>query len=143
MSSSTNHLLPATIDVCSLSLERVLRGLSMSRAADLLEELSQKAIARAEPPTWLLDALMREQLRFFNEHRAKLALRRESIFPLTSLSTYDLDYPRSIDRELCHRASSLEFIQEKANGFSLDPAASARLTWRTPSGSWPVFKDTE
>lgn len=109
-------------DVATLSLEQVLRALSLEHAASLLDEYSQKAISRGEPPTGLLDTLMREQLRHATEHRARLALRRPAIFPLTSVATYDFDYPKSIDRELCHRAATLEFLKEKANIVFVGPS---------------------
>ncbi|MCI0574023.1 MAG: ATP-binding protein, partial [Myxococcaceae bacterium] len=79
-------------------------------------------MARAEPPTGLLDSLMREQLRHASEHRARLALRRASIFPLSSISTYDFDYPKSIDRELCLRAATLQFLEDKANIVFVGPS---------------------
>ena len=121
-SSPTNQTPTTTTDVATLSLEQVLRALSLEHAATQLDELSQKAIARSATPTWLLDALMREQLRFTTEHRARLALRRSGIFPLTSLSTYDFDYPKSVDRELCHRAATLEFLKDKANIVFIGPS---------------------
>jgi DNA replication protein DnaC len=121
-SSQTNQTPPTTTDLATLSLEQVLRALSLEHAATQLDDLSQKAISRSATPTWLLDALMREQLRFSTEHRARLALRRSGIFPLTSLSTYDFDYPKSVDRELCHRAATLEFLKDKANIVFIGPS---------------------
>src|SRR5260370_5130783 len=120
--SSQTEPNPTTNDVATLSLEQVLRALTLEHAASQLDDFSQKAIARSAPPSWLLDALMREQLRFSSEHRARLALRRSCIFPLTSLSTYDFDYPKTIDRELCHRAATLEFLKEKANIVFIGPS---------------------
>ncbi|MBF5042493.1 MULTISPECIES: IS21-like element helper ATPase IstB [Myxococcaceae] len=109
-------------DVATLSLEQVMRALSLAHAAGLLDEYSQRAIARAESPTGLLDTLMREQLRHQTEARARLALRRSSIFPLTSLATYDFDYPQQIDRELCLRAATLAFLKEKTNIVFVGPS---------------------
>jgi DNA replication protein DnaC len=120
--TTTTPLNSPTTELAGLSLEQVLRALNLAHAATLLDEQSQKAIARAEPPTALLDRLMREQLRFDTEHRAKLALCRSSIFPLTSISTYDFDYPKQIDRELCFRAASLEFLKEKTNIVFVGPS---------------------
>jgi DNA replication protein DnaC len=111
-----------TPDVATLSLEQVLQALNLGHAAQQLDDYTQKAISRAAPPSWLLDGLMREQLRFQTEHRARLALRRSSIFPLTSLATYDFDYPQSIDRELCHRAGTLEFLKDKSNIVFIGPS---------------------
>lgn len=120
--STTPPMPSPTNDVATLSLEQVLRALSLEHAAGQLDDFSQKAIARSAPPTWLLDGLMREQLRFTTEHRARLALRRSCIFPLTSLSTYDFDYPKSVDRELCHRAATLDFLKEKSNIVFIGPS---------------------
>ena len=111
-----------TTDATSFSLEQVLRSLDLNHAASLLNEYSQKAIARGEPPTALVDKLMREQLRFHLERRAQLSLRRSGIFPLANFSTYDFDYPKSIDRELCFRAATLEFLKEKANIVFVGPS---------------------
>lgn len=121
-SSETTTMTAQTSDASSFSLEQVLRTLGLDHAASLLDEYSQKAIARGEPPTALVDKLMREQLRFHLEHRAQLALRRSGIFPLTSFATYDFDYPKSIDRDLCHRASTLEFLKDKANIVFVGPS---------------------
>lgn len=121
-SSETTPTTALTSDVSTLSLEQVMRALELAHAASLLNEYSQKAIARGEPPTALVDRLMREQLRFQIEHRAELALRRSGIFPLTSIATYDFDYPQSIDRDLCHRAATLEFLKDKANIVFVGPS---------------------
>jgi DNA replication protein DnaC len=121
-SETTTPLTAQTTDTATLSLEQVLRSLELGHAATLLAEYSQKSIARAEPPTALLDRLMREQLRYQIEHRAELALRRSSIFPLTTFNTYDFDYPKSIDRELCYRAATLEFLKEKSNIVFVGPS---------------------
>lgn len=111
-----------TSDLSTLSLAQVLQSLNLDHAAQQLDEYMQKAIARAATPSWLLDGLMREQLRFQTEHHARLSLRRSSIFPLTSIATYDFDYPQSIDRELCHRAATLEFLNDKANIVFIGPS---------------------
>ena len=80
----------ATDDVAtSLSLEDVLRTLGLDHAAGELAAASQKAITRNESPTALLDHLMREQLRVQLEGRARAALKRSAIFPLTTVDTYD------------------------------------------------------
>jgi DNA replication protein DnaC len=121
-SSSQTPTTTQTPDITTLSLEQVLRALALEHAASQLDEFSQKAITKAATPSWLLDALMREQLRFVTEHRAKLALRRSCIFPLTSIATYDFDYPKSIDRELCSRAATLEFLKDKANIVFIGPS---------------------
>jgi DNA replication protein DnaC len=65
---------------------------------------------------------MREQLRVTLEARARAALKRSGIFPLTTLDAYDFDYPKSIDRDLVHRAASLEFIREKTNVVLIGPS---------------------
>jgi DNA replication protein DnaC len=122
MSSLETTTSSPTNDISTLSLEQVLRSLDLQHAASLLEEYSQKAIARAEPPTALVDRLMREQLRLRLEHRAQLALRRSCIFPLTTIATYDFDYPKTIDRELCYRAATLEFLKEKSNIVFVGPS---------------------
>jgi DNA replication protein DnaC len=108
---ATTH---SPIDLATtLSLEEVLRALSLDHAASLLSSATQKAIARSASPTSLLDQLMREQLRVQLEARAQAALKRSGIFPLTTLDTYDFDYPKSIDRDVVQRAATLEFIRDK------------------------------
>ena len=56
-----------------------MRALGLDHAASLLDGASQKAIARAETPTALLDHLMRENLRVVLEERARAAVRNRCI----------------------------------------------------------------
>jgi DNA replication protein DnaC len=109
-------------DLSSLSLEEVLRALGLEHAAGQLDAAKAKAIARNDSPTSLLDALMREQLRVIAEERARSALRRSAIFPLTTLDAFDFTYPKSIDRELVARAATLDFIKEKTNVVFIGPS---------------------
>lgn len=113
---------PASSDLAVLSLEEVLRALGLDHAADSLAPASQKAIARSEPPTALLDRLMREQLRVHVEDRARVALKRSGIFPLTTLDAYDFNFPKSIDRDVVMRAASLDFIRDKTNCVFVGPS---------------------
>ena len=109
-------------DTKTLSLADVLRALGLDHAASELDAAAQKAIARNDPPTALLDFLMRDQLRADFESRARRALRRAALFPLTTLDTYDFDYPQSIDRALVERAATLDFIRDKANCVFVGPS---------------------
>lgn len=113
---------PISSDLAVLSLEEVLRALGLEHAADSLAPAAQKAIARGEPPTALLDQLMREQLRVHAEERARVALKRSGIFPLTTLDAYDFNFPKSIDRDVVMRAASLEFIRDKTNCVFVGPS---------------------
>jgi DNA replication protein DnaC len=105
-----------------MSLADVLRALALEHAATILDVATGKAIARNDSPTALLDHLMREQLRVRLEERAQRALKRAAIFPLTTLDSYDFDYPKSIDRDVVTKAASLEFLDEKANVVFLGPS---------------------
>ena len=96
---------PVGTDVTTLSLAEVLRALGLDHTASLLDVASQKAIARNEPPTSLLDHLMREQLRFTLEERARASLKRAAIFPPAGMKTYDFTHPKTIDRELIATAA--------------------------------------
>jgi hypothetical protein len=69
----------------TLSLAEALRALGLHHAASILDVASQKAIARNDSPTSLLDHLVREELRVQTEHRAQLALKRSAIFPLSTI----------------------------------------------------------
>lgn len=100
----------------------MLRALGLVHAAAQLDAATQKVIARNEGPTTLLDHLMREQLRVQIEDRARAALKRSGIFPLTTLDAYDFDYPKSIDRDLVLRAASLDFVREKTNCVFVGPS---------------------
>jgi DNA replication protein DnaC len=113
---------PIASDLAALSLEEVLRALGLHHAAELLAPATQKAIARHEPPTTLLDGLMREELRVEVESRAAAALKRSAIFPLTTLDAYDFNYPKSIDRDIVMRAAGLDFIREKTNCVFVGPS---------------------
>jgi DNA replication protein DnaC len=106
----------------TLSLAEVLRSLGLDHAASILDAASQKAITRNDSPTSLLDHLMREELRVQAERRALNALKRSAIFPLTTIDTYDFDYPKSIDRDRVLRAAALTFIDEKANCVFVGPS---------------------
>lgn len=117
---------PISSDLAVLSLEEVLRALGLEHAADALAPASQKAIARSEPPTTLLDQLMREQLRVHVEERARVALKRSGIFPLTTLDAYDFNFPKSIDRDVVMRAASLDFIREKTNCVFVGPSGGGK-----------------
>ena len=113
---------PISSDLGALSLGEVLRALGLDHAADLLGPASQKAIARSEPPTSLLDHLMREELRVQVELRARTALKRSGIFPLTTLDAYDFNYPKSIDRDVVMRAAGLDFVRERTNCVFVGPS---------------------
>lgn len=106
----------------TLSLAEALRALGLHHAASILDVASQKAIARNDSPTSLLDHLVREELRVQTEHRAQLALKRSTIFPLTTIDAFDFDYPKQIDRELVLRAAALDFLAEKANCVFVGPS---------------------
>ena len=100
----------------------MLRQLGLAHAASDLDSATQKAISRNDSPTALLDQLMREELRAVLESRARASLKRSQIFPLTLLDTYDFDYPKSIDRDLVVRASTLNFLEEKTNCVFVGPS---------------------
>jgi DNA replication protein DnaC len=108
--------------VASMSLEDALRALGLDHAATNLEAAQQKAIARSASPVSLLDHLIREELRAQIEKRAKTALKRAAIFPLTTIDTYDFSYPKQIDRALVNKAATLDFIREKANVVFVGPS---------------------
>jgi DNA replication protein DnaC len=108
--------------VASMSLAEALSRLGLEHAASLLEAAQQKAIARNESPISLLDHLVREELRSQLERRAKAALKRAAIFPLTTIDTYDFGYPKQIERALVSRAATLDFIREKANVVFVGPS---------------------
>jgi DNA replication protein DnaC len=107
--------------VTTLSLAEVLRALGLHHVAALLDTATAKAITRNDSPTALLDQLMREELRLQLEHRAQTALKRSAIFPLTTLDTFDFDYPKTIGRDLVLRAATLDFIRDKANCVFVGP----------------------
>jgi DNA replication protein DnaC len=120
----------------------VLRALGLDHAASSLDEASQKAIARSQPPTSLLDTLMRDQLRAHLEQRSRAALKRSGIFPLTSLDTYDFDYPKQIDKDVVHRAAGSISLRTRPTASSSARRASARRTSPTPSASSPACAGT-
>lgn len=105
-----------------MSLAEVLRALGLDHAAASLDEAAQKAIARNDSPLSLLDLLMRDQLRVQLEARARDRLKRSAIFPLTTLDTYDFDFPDSIDRALVERAFTLDFLNDRSNCVFVGPS---------------------
>ncbi|MBK7399704.1 MAG: ATP-binding protein [Myxococcales bacterium] len=100
----------------------MLRSLGLDHAATALDVALQKAITRNDSPSHVLDLLMRDELRVQLESRARAALRRSAIFPLTTLDAYDFDYPERIDKDLVLRAASLDFLEDKANVVFLGPS---------------------
>jgi DNA replication protein DnaC len=108
--------------LATLSLAEVLQALSLHHAAATLDAALGKAIARNDSPSALLDHLMREQLRVHIEDRAKAALKRAAIFPLTTLDTYDFDHPKQLDKALVMKAASLDFVRDKANVVFIGPS---------------------
>jgi DNA replication protein DnaC len=106
----------------TLSLPDVLTALGLEHAASLFPTASGKAIARNDSPLHLLDHLMREELRVQTERKAQRALKRSAIYPPSTLDTYDFDYPKSIDRDLVLRATTLDFIGEKTNCVFVGPS---------------------
>ena len=69
---------------------------------------------------------MREDLCAVLEERARPAVRRSSIFPSTTMETYDFGYPKTIDRDLVTKAASLTFVEDKANVVFLVLSASGK-----------------
>jgi DNA replication protein DnaC len=93
----------------------VLRTLGLDHAAAMLDTALEKAIARNDSPSSLLDNLMREQVRVHLERRCADAIRRSGIFPITTMDTYDFARPKSIDRDVVEKAATLDFIRERTN----------------------------
>lgn len=100
----------------------MLRELGLDHAASMLDAATQKAIGRQDSPTSLLDGLMREELRAQVEARARAALKRSQIFPLSNLDAYDFDHPESVDRDLVLRAAALDFVSDKTNCVFVGPS---------------------
>jgi len=108
--------------VTSLGLAEVLRALGLAHAATELDDAAKKAIARNDKPLSLLDHLMRDELRVRFELRARAALKRSMIFPVTTLDTYDFDFPKQIDKAAVMNAASLDFVREKTNVVFVGPS---------------------
>lgn len=100
----------------------MLRSLGLEHAAGSLDTALQKAIARNDSPSGLLDHLMRDQLRVHLEDRARASIKRSAIFPLATLDAYDFDFPEHIDREVIDRAATLDFIRERSNLVFVGPS---------------------
>jgi DNA replication protein DnaC len=105
-----------------MALTEVLRALTLDHAASILDAATSKAITRNDSPTSLLDHLMREELRVKTERRAQVALKRSAIFPVTTLDSYDFDYPKSIDRDIVERAASLDFVKDRTSVVFIGPS---------------------
>jgi DNA replication protein DnaC len=114
---------PTTTDPSSaLALTDVLRALGLEHAASTLDATLQKAIARNDSPSSVIDHLMRDQLRVQLEDRARTAIKRSAIFPLTTLDTYDFSHPTTIDRDVVERAATLDFVRERTNVVFVGPS---------------------
>jgi len=99
-----------------------MRSLGLEHAATELDTALQKAITRNDSPSALLEQLMREELRVQLESRARASLKRSQLFPLTSIDSYDFDYPERIDRDIVLRAATLDFIRERSNVVFVGPS---------------------
>lgn len=108
--------------VAAMSLKDALATLGLDHAASILETAQEKAIARNASPLSLLDHLVREELRAQLERRARAALKRAAIFPLSTIDTYDFNYPKQIDKPLVEKAATLDFVREKANVVFVGPS---------------------
>lgn len=100
----------------------MLQTLGLDHAAASLDVAMQKAIARNDSPSGLLDHLMREQLRVHLEQRAAEAVKRSGIFPVATLDTYDFARPASIDRDAVERAATLDFVRARTNVVFVGPS---------------------
>jgi DNA replication protein DnaC len=117
-----SSILPTSDSVTTLSLAEALRALGLHHAVSILDAATSKAISRNDSPTALLDTIIREELRVQCERRAQMALKRSSIFPATTLDSYDFAYPKTIDREAVMKAASLQFLADKTNCVFLGPS---------------------
>jgi DNA replication protein DnaC len=114
---------PTSSDLAQkLALTDVLRSLGLEHAAASLDTALQKAIARNDSPSSVIDSLMRDQLRVHLEDRARTAVKRSCIFPATTLDTYDFTRPTSIDRDVVERAATLDFVRERCNVVFVGPS---------------------
>ena len=118
--SSSDVITPEMLT--TLGLPDVLRALGLTHAATELDVAAKKAIARSDKPLSLLDSLMREELRVRIEARARSALKKSLLFPVTTLDSYDFDFPKQIDRAAVTRAASLDFVRDKTNVVFVGPS---------------------
>jgi DNA replication protein DnaC len=114
---------PTSSDLAQkLALTDVLRFLGLEHAAASLDTALQKAIARNDSPSSVIDSLMRDQLRVHLEDRARTAVKRSCIFPVTTLDAYDFTRPTSIDKDVVERAATLDFVRERCNVVFVGPS---------------------
>lgn len=114
---------PTNTDLAAaLALADVLRALGLEHAAQSLDAALQKAIARNDSPSAVVDHLMRDQLRVHLEDRARTSVKRSLLFPVTTLDTYDFSRPTEIERELVERAATLGFVRDRTNIVFVGPS---------------------
>jgi DNA replication protein DnaC len=143
MISSDPTLGPALSELPqTLSLQDVLRHLGLDHAATNLDTANAKAIARKDSPLALLDHLLREELRVQIERKTQAAIKRSSLFPLTTLDGYDFDFPKSIDRDLVMRAASLDFVKERANVVFVGPSGVGKTHLANAIGQMACLRGT-
>lgn len=109
-------------DIETLSTKDVLHRLGLGQAADGVEAEARKAIARNDGPMTLFERLMRQELIHRIETRAARGLKRSGIFPVSTLDTYDWDFPERIDKEKVRKAADLEFLKNRTNVVFVGPS---------------------
>jgi hypothetical protein len=124
---------PTTSDLAQkLALTDVLRSLGLEHAAASLDTALQKAIARNDSPSSVIDYLMRDQLRVHLEDRARTAVKRSCIFPVTTLDTYDFNDPPPSTATSSSAPPPSTSYASAATSCSSGPAGSAKPTSPTP-----------
>lgn len=119
----------------------MLRALGLEHAAAGLDTALQKAITRNDSPSSLLDSLMREQLRAHLENRARAAIKRSGIFPLTTLDSYDFEHPEHIDKDVVLRAATLDFVREHSNVVFVGPSGVGKTHLANALGQLACLAD--
>lgn len=132
---------PKTSDLAaSLGIDEVLRALGLEHAASLLDSVLQKAIARNDSPSSVLDYLMRDQLRYTSNSVPAPPSNVLGYFPLpASTSTTSRAPNPSTARSLNALPPSTSFVSAPTLFLSAR-AASGKLTSPMPSGTLRVSK---
>jgi DNA replication protein DnaC len=98
-----------------------LHNLGLAATADSLDDLLARATEHRLDPRALLEDIVRRELADRAQRSLERRRRRSRIGVFKSISDFDWNWPKKIDRQLIERALALEFLKDGRNLVLLGP----------------------